>query len=382
MFSGSAMWIQQVSLGWLTYEITGSAATLGIVNGLRSFPLLLLGPFGGVAADRIEPKKLMLSTQTFLVVVSASFATIVLTGNAQVWNLVVFALLIGVSWSFNMPARQAVVPNLVPKNDLMNAIALNAAGFNISRVLGPSLAGLLIIWPGIAGNFYLQSLGYIGVVAMVWAMRIPPIPRASNTDSMLRNFLEGANLVWRHPTLRSQMAIALIPVLLAMPYVSLLPIFAKDVMKLGPDGFGLLSSAPGVGALIGTLTIASLGNVKQKGLLLFGALAGLGIFLILFTQTSNQWLGMLLLVFIGGFQMTYMATNQTLLQMASPAEYRGRVMGIYMLDQGLLPFGTMFAGLIADKWDAPTAVLLMGISVLLLSIMAFVLVPSIRRINI
>lgn len=380
LFSSSGQWIQQVSIGWLTYHVTGSPFLLGTVNGFRSLPLLILGPFGGVAADRMDRRRLMLSTQLFLMTVTAVFATVVGTGRAHVWNIILFSLLTGVAWAFNMPVRNSIVPLLVPRSDLMNAVALNSAGFNITRVVGPSVAGLLIAAVGIAGNFYLQSIAYMGVAAMVWQMQFPPSAPAARDVSVTRNLMEGARYVWRHPTLRAQMSLALVPVVVAMPYVSLMPVFAKDVLHLGPGGFGVLMSAAGVGAVAGTLTIATLGNVQRKGLLLFVALLGLGVSLVLFSQSRSFPLSIALLVLVGGFQMTYMTTNQTLLQVTTPDEFRGRVMGIYMLNQGLLPLGSLFAGAAADIWSAPLAVALMGGGVLALSALAFLCMPSMRRV--
>lgn len=380
LFSSSGQWIQQVSLGWLTYQVTGSPFLLGAVNGLRSLPLLLLGPFGGVAADRLDRKRLMLSTQLFLMTVTAVFATIIFTGHAHVWNIVIFTLLTGVAWAFNMPVRQSIVPHLVPRDDLTNAIALNSAGFNITRIVGPSLAGLMIAGVGVAGNFYLQALAYVGVAAMVWQIHVPPIPSASREVSVLRNLAEGARYIWHHPTLRTQMGLALIPVVVALPYVSLMPVFAKDVLHVDAGGFGVMMAAPGIGALIGTLTIATLSDVRRKGMLLFGSLVALGAALILFAQSQSFLLSLALLVLVGGFQMTYMTMNQTLLQVTTPDEFRGRVMGIYMLNQGLLPLGSLFAGTLADVWSASLAVTVMGGSVLLLSGLAFLLMPAMRRV--
>jgi predicted MFS family arabinose efflux permease len=287
-------------------------------------------------------------------------------------------LLTGVAWAFNMPVRQSVVPNLVPRSALMNALALNSAGFNVTRIVGPSLAGLLIAAIGIAGNFYLQAMAYVGVTMMVWQMNIPPMESTARDVSVRRNLAEGARYVWRHPTLRAQMTLALVPVVIALPYISLMPVFAKDVLGLGPGGFGLLMAAPGVGAVIGTLTIASAGDIKRKGLLLFGSLIALGISLVLFSQSRSFPLSMALLVFVGMFQMCYMTTNQTLLQITAPDELRGRVMGIYMLNQGLLPAGSLFAGVLADLWGAPLAVTVMGSVVLLLAGIAFIRLPTMR----
>jgi MFS transporter, DHA1 family, staphyloferrin A biosynthesis exporter len=378
LFSSSGQWIQQVSLGWLTYALTGSPFLLGAVNGLRSVPLLILGPFGGVAADRLERRRLMLATQLFLMAITAIFATIVFTGHAHIWNIALFTLLTGVAWAFNMPVRQSVVPNLVPREALMNAMALNSAGFNVTRIVGPSLAGLIIATIGIAGNFSLQAFAYLGVAAMVWQMRVPAHAHTAPTVSIRANLAEGARYVWHHPTLRAQMTLALVPVVIALPYISLMPIFAKDVLHLGPAGFGLLMAAPGLGAVVGTLTIATLGNIERKGALLFGALVALGITLVLLAQSRSLPLTLVLLVLLGGFQMTYMTTNQTLLQLATPDAFRGRVMGIYMLNQGLLPLGSLVAGTLADVWSAPLAVTAMGGTVLVLAAVAFVRMPAMR----
>jgi MFS family permease len=373
------MWIQQVSLGWLTYQVTGSAFMLGAVNGFRSLPLLLLGPFGGVAADRLDRKKLLFVTQIFLMTVTAIFATVVWTGHAAVWNIILFSLLTGVAWAFNMPVRQSIIPSLVPREDLQNAIALGSVGFNITRIVGPSVAGLLIAGVGIAGNFYLQALAYVGVSAMVWQLTVKPAPRRTRDVSVLSNLADGARYVWGNRVLRMQMSVALIPVLLALPYISLMPVFAEDVLHVGATGFGIMMAAPGVGAVLGTMTIASVSEIRHKGFIIFGALIGLGASLVLFSMSHWFAVSLVLLLFTGGFQMVYMSANQTLIQTTTPDEYRGRVMGIYMLNQGLLPFGSLVAGAIADVWSAPLAVLLMGGSVVVLSVIGLIAMPSVRR---
>jgi MFS transporter, DHA1 family, staphyloferrin A biosynthesis exporter len=378
LFSSSGMWIQQISIGWLTYELTGSPFLLGAVNGFRSVPLLLLGPFGGVAADRLNPKRLMLSTQAFLMVLTATFATVVLTGHAEIWNIILFTLLTGVAWAFNMPVRQSIIPKLVPRRELTNAIALNSAGLNLTRILGPSLAGVLIATVSVAGNFYLQSAAYLGVAAMVLMVNIPPMVRASSKVSVWKNLAEGAEYIWRHPTLRSQMALALIPTVVAMPYISLLPVFAKDILGVGPEGFGIMSSAPGVGALLSTLAIASM-EIKRKGLVLFAGLAGLAVSIMLFSQSRNFIVSLVFLTTAGCCQMAYMALNQTLIQMTASDEFKGRVMGIFMLNQGLMPLGSLLAGAMASLWGAPESVLLMGSFVLVLTAGAFILSASMRR---
>ena len=379
LFSSSGQWIQQTSLGWLTYQVTNSEFMLGAVNGLRSLPLLVLGPFGGVAADRMDRKKLMFLTQMFLMAVTAAFATVVFLGHAHLWNIILFTLLTGVAWAFNMPVRQSIVPNIVPRADLQNAIALNSVGFNLTRILGPSVAGLLIAAVGIAGNFYLQAAMYIGVAAMVWQMTVPNVRRPTNDVSVTRNLIDGARYVWHNRPLRLQMTVALLPVVLALPYTSLMPVFAQDVLHVNEVGFGILMAAPGVGAVIGTLTVASARDVKRRGLLIFFCLIGLGVSLVLFAESHVFALSLVLLVFAGAFQMVYLSTNQTLLQLKTPDEYRGRVMGIYMLNQGLLPLGSLFAGTLAEFRGAPFAVAWMGGAVALLSVVALFTIKSVRE---
>jgi predicted MFS family arabinose efflux permease len=261
----------------------------------------------------------------------------------------------------------------------MNAMALNSAGFNVTRIVGPSVAGLLIAKVGAGENFYMQAVAYGGVALMVAQLNIPTMKR-SNDVSVVDNLREGASYVWRHATLRTQMTLALVPVVIALPYTALMPIFAREVLHRGPGGFGLLMSAPGIGAVLGTLTIASLSGVQRKGRLLLGAVFALGLSLIAFSFSRHFIVSLLLLIVIGACQMVYMTTNQTLLQLTAPDELRGRVMGIYMLNQGLLPLGSLFAGSIAGVVGAPAAVLVMGVIVSSLALLFAWRAPSLRTV--
>jgi MFS transporter, DHA1 family, staphyloferrin A biosynthesis exporter len=270
------------------------------------------------------------------------------------------------------------VPHLVPPRDLMNAMALQSAGFNLTRIVGPTLAGLLIALLGAGENFYLQAAMYLGVAIMVWQLHLPPIPGAPS-QSVRENLKEGAAFVWHHPTLRTQMTLALVPVVIGLPYSALMPIFAQDVLQQGAAGFGLLMAAPGLGAVVGTLTIASLDQVKRKGRVLLGAVFGLGGALVLFSLSRSFVLSLLLLVLVGAMQLTYTTTNQTLLQLTIPDELRGRVMGIYMLNQGLLPLGSLLAGALADVAGAPAAVFTMGALLMLLAVAFGTRAPALRE---
>jgi MFS family permease len=366
LFTSAGQWTQQITVPWLAYQLTGSPVLLGVVNGFRSLPLLLLGPLGGVAADRVDRKALLLWTQVFLLATTALMAVIIFAGQLAVWHLVLFTVLTGVAWAFNNPVRQSIVPNLVPQKDLMNALALNSMGFNFTRIIGPSLAGLMLVQLGAGENFVFQALAYLGVALMVLLMVVPPARRA-NRVSVGENLAEGARYVWRVSILRTLLLLALVPVVIGMPYMTLLPIFAEEVLGKGAGGFALMSSAVGLGAVVGTLTIATL-NVRRRGLVLLGAIFGLGAALVAFSLSRSFELSLLLMVVVGAFQMTFFTTNQTLLQLTVPDDMRGRVMGIYMLDQGMLPAGSLLAGVLADVTSAPTAVLLMGSAVCILAL--------------
>lgn len=381
LFSSSGQWIQQAALGWLTYDLTGSAALLGAVNGARSLPLLFLGPVGGVAADRFDKKRLMLTTQAFMVVISLVFATLIVTGLVEVWHIFVFTLLSGVGWAFNMPVRQSIVPNLVPREDMMNAMALNSAAFNVTRIGGPAIAGLMIAKIGPGENFFIQAAMYIGVSITVMQLSLPQFKTVTNR-SIRGGVTEGAKYVWHHPTLRTQMTLALVPVVIALPYVSLLPVVARDNLDKGPGGFGMMMSAPGIGAVASTLLLATMKDIQRKGLLLLGAVFAFGIALIAFAASvsifENYVLALALLVVVGACQMVFMTTNQTVLQLTTPDEYRGRVMGLFMLNQGLLPLGSLFGGVIAEFTNAQTALFVMGGSVMLLAVAFALFAKSVR----
>ncbi len=379
LFASAGQWIQQVSLGWLTYEVTGSPFLLGVVNGVRSVPLAMFAPVAGVAADRMDRKQLMLATQVVMLVGTGIFATVIAAGQAALWNILLFAFVSGMGWAFNMPVRQSVVPSLVPKDGLMNAVALTSAGFNITGIIGPSIAGVLIVVIGTAGNFYVQCVAYAAVSLLIWFMRVPELERNGLQTSVLSQLREGISYVLSQPTHRMLVALALIPSVLVMSYIGLLPVFAEDVLHVGPQGFGLMVSAPGLGALTGTLSLASMGNIRYKGRVLIGALLGMSITLILLGLSQSFLLSLIVLVFAGAAQMSYMTTNTTLLQAATPPEFRGRVMGIYMITMGLQPFGSFLAGAMADIWSAPIAVVVLGTAALAFSLYVLLRVPLLRN---
>lgn len=232
---------------------------------------------------------------------------------------------------------------------------------------------------GAGGNFFVQSVAYVGVLAMIFAMRVPPTPPQARESSAASNFKDGLAYVRAHPLVLALIATALIPNIFAMPYITLMPVFQKDVFQAGPETLGILMSAPGIGAVLTTLVLASTATkIRRKGLLLLGALAALGTFLILFAASPSLPLALFALAGIGGCQMLFMATTNTMLQMIIPDAMRGRVMSIYFLDHGLAPLGALFAGISAHFLGAPATVLLMGAAVIVLTAFVVWRLPQMR----
>ncbi|MCS7206411.1 MAG: MFS transporter [Dehalococcoidia bacterium] len=378
--AGAALWIQQVTLGWLVYTLTGSAIQLGLINGMRTLPVWFMAPLAGVLADRWNRRPLLIGVEAILAVGAFLFALDVARGWVQVWHVYTFAFLMGCGTSFYQTLRQAAVPSTVPRVDLMNAIALSSAAFNFTRILGPAVGGALIALVGMAGNFFIQAGCYVWSAVSMASIRTPLPPGGEGrTQPIHRSFLEGVRYVQRDKQLLSLIVIGLLPFLLAMPVNSLMPIFAKDVLGMGPEGLGLLLSSLGGGALLGSLMLATMGNVRRKGLVAFLGLAMMGAGLVLFGFSRWLPLSIALLITVGAGQMTFMASNNTLIQMVVSDHYRGRVMSIYSLDQGLVPLGSLLAGVLATYITAPWAVVSMGGCLLLLGLAAAVALPSVRR---
>lgn len=378
----AGQWIQQVTLGWLVYELTGSSMLLGLLNGLRALPFLVTGPMAGVAADRMDRKKLLLRTQWVLIVTAVIMGVVVASPLLHVWHIFVFTLITGIAWTFSEPVRQSMIPSVVPKADLANAIALNSGGFNLMKIIGPALGGALIAVFGAAGNFFVQAVAYAAVLVLIYWMQVPPTPAEARRSSALSNLREGFAYVWSTPAVLALMTLAYVPRIFAVPYQTLMPVFQKDVLGVGPEGLGLLMAAPGLGAVLAVLILASSGSrLKRQGLFLVGSIIVLGLFLLLFSQITSFPLALISLVAVGIFQMLFLASTATLLQLIVPDQLRGRVMSLYMLDRGFMPAGALFAGVAAHFIGAPLTVATMGAIVIILALMVAWWVPAIRTLE-
>ncbi len=381
-FISGGLWIQQVTLGWAIYEMTRSSILLGALNGLRFVPFLIFSPLAGVAADRSDRRRLMITTQWFVLATALGMGVVVSLEWLEVWHLFVFTLVTGVVWSFSEPVRQALIPDVVPRAELMNAVALNSAAFNFTKIIGPSVGGVLIAVFGLAGNFYIQSATYLFVLWMIYRMRVPGQVRDAAGSSILSNLREGIRYVWSDPVTFAVMTTAMVPRLFAMPYQALLPIFQKDVLQVGPDGLGLMMAAPGLGAMLAMLSVAHFASrVSRPGLLMIAGLVLQGAFLILFALMRTLPLALVMLVVVGGFQVLFMSVSNMVLHMTVPDPLRGRVMSIYMLDRGITPAGALLAGISAHFIGAPHTTVAMGALVLALAAVVTAFMPSLRKVR-
>jgi MFS family permease len=375
----AGQWVQQVTLGWLLYDLTGNSILLGALNGLRAAPFLVTGPMAGVAADRMDRRKLLLYTQWALIITAVAMGALVASPYLRVWHIFLFTLITGIAWTITEPVRMSMIPNVVPKEDLANAVALNSGGFNLMKVIGPALGGGLIAWFGAADNFFVQAIAYSGVLAMIYLMHVPSHHAEAKRDTALANLKEGFAYVWSTPAVLALLTLAYVPRVFAVPYQTLMPVFQKDVLKIGPEGLGLLMAAPGIGAVIAVLMLASLGHrVKRQGLLLVASIVVLGGFLIFFSQITWFPLALVTLVIVGAFQMFFLASTATMLQLVVPDELRGRVLSLYMLDRGFMPLGALFAGTTAHFIGAPLTVATMGAIVIALTLFVAWRIPAIR----
>jgi MFS family permease len=382
MMSGG-QWIQQVTLGWLLYDLTGNSMLLGALNGLRALPFLITGPMAGVAADRMNRRKLLLNTQWVLILTALVFGSVVASPYLHVWHIFLFTLITGVAWTITEPVRMSMIPSVVPKENLANAIALNSGGFNLMKVMGPALGGALIAVFGAAENFFIQAFAYTGVLVMIYLMYIPPHRADARRSSAMANLKEGFSYVWSTPAVLALMALAYVPRIFAVPYQTLMPVFQKDVLLVGPEGLGMLMAAPGLGAVIAVLAMASLGDrLKRSGTLLVTSIVTLGFCLIIFSQLKSLPLALMVLVIAGVFQMFFLASTATMIQLLVPDELRGRVMSLYMLDRGFMPAGALFAGTAAHFIGAPMTVTMMGTIVIVLTLIVAWRIPAIRGLEI
>ena len=372
-------WMQNVAQSWLVYRLTGSSLLLGAVSFSNQIPVFLLAPLGGIVADRYKRQRVVIATQTASMLLAFILAGLTLTGVVQIWHIFVLSAGLGIVNAFDIPARQAFIVEMVAKEDMINAIALNSSMFNGARVVGPAIAGLLVASIGEGWCFFANAVSYIAVIIGLILMRVPDRPPVAREESMLENVLEGFRWVKQTAPIRALLLLLGLVSFVGMPYAVLMPIFADKILHGGARGLGILMACSGVGALIGALSLAFKEGVKGLGTWVLFSSAGFGVSLILFALSRWFWVSALLLLPVGYTIMVQMASSNTLIQSMVPDRLRGRVMSVYsMMFMGMAPLGALGAGVVAEHLGAPTGVAVGGVLCIIGSIIFGYHLPKLR----
>lgn len=382
LVSLTGTWMQSTAQQWLVYRLTGSALALGTVTFLAALPSMLFSLFAGVLIDRVDKRRLLIYTQTGMMILALTLAGLTATGWVQYGQVLVLALLLGLINMVDMPTRQAFTVEMVGKEDLINAIALNSSMFNLARLAGPAVAGLLVARLGEAPAFSLNGLSFLAVLAGLLRMQMPPFqPRAGKLRPM-QDFKEGLTYITHNRTLLVLVGLAAVPSIFGFPYTTLIPVMAGEVLGLKADGFGALVSAIGLGALMGAVSLAWMGSHRHKGRLLMTATFVFAGAVAAFALSRNVNFSMVALALAGWGMVSHLATTNTLVQLLVPDALRGRVMSAYLWAVvGLAPLGSLILGSLAEAWDAPRAILLGAVVCALSAALAWVALPQVRQLE-
>lgn len=365
-FATAGQWIQQATLGWVVYDVTGSASVLGAVLGIRAIPMLLLAPVSGIIADRYDRRYALAVSQLLIIVASVVLAALLAMDAVRVWHLFAFSVVSGVSAVFDRTLRSTLVFHSVPRTEAGNAVALNSIAFSVSRAVGPSVAGFLIGAVGAAWNFGMQALLYAGVVVAALSVRAPPpAPRDAVRGSAWADLKEGVRFTIGHPVARMMVILGLVPPLLLIPsFSALMPIFAADVFRSGPEGLGLLLSAVGVGGVLGGVVAAWISRYDQSGLIQMLALAVFAFSLIAFAMSSSIAVAVVFLAIAGIAEMVHHTVHVTTLQMCAPEHMRGRIASLLPIFPAFISVGALVAGVLADFLGPELVVILLAVTAL------------------
>jgi MFS family permease len=338
-------WMQNTAQGWLVYQLTHSKVLLGVVAAAGSAPVMLFSIWGGSVADRHPKRQVLLWTQTAMMLLAFVFAGLVWSERIRPWQILILAALGGLAMAFDMPVRQAFMVEMTSRQDLINAISLNSSIVNGARVVGPSVAGLMMSRVGLAACFFLNALSFVAVIAGLRLMRLPEFVRPTHIGSAWAHAVDGFRYVWQHRRMKRLLILFAIVGVFGWSYSVLMPAFATDVLGVQSEGYGVLLSANGIGALLGALTLATVGTETNRRLLVFGGLAVFSTMLLLLALVTNYYLALVFLAFGGWGMLLFFSTVNTLLQTSTSDEMRGRVMGVWALVfGGTTPLGGLEAG--------------------------------------
>ncbi len=369
-----------VAQSWLVFELTHSAFLLGLVGFLGSIPIFLFSLFGGVVADRVNKRNILIITQAIFMILALALAVLTQFKVVTPKHIMFIALLNGTVMAFDAPSRQALIVELVGKKHLLNAIALNSVSFNSSRIIGPALAGIMVAGIGMAGCFYVNAISFLAVLSALLVIKLDYTARTNSNSSKFKDLKDGLALIKNNRLIMSLIIMVGISSLFGASYAILMPIFADNVLHVGVKGLGVLMSAAGLGALIAALVLARLGDFKYKGKLLVASSIVFSFSLMLFALSKIYIFSLLILVLIGGSSVLAMALINTLLQTGVSDAFRGRVMSAFMFTfAGFMPFGSLIAGVLSQSIGVRATVMLSGAICAASFIAMNILLPDIRK---
>lgn len=346
-----------VPQGWLLFDLTSSPFYLGLFSSLRVVMLLSFFILGGIMSDRIDRRKVMFFIQIVSALTALGLAVLVSTDTIRVWHIFALGAITSTSWAFEQPVRQALPPQLVPRDDLVNALALNAVTWNGAGLLGPSLVGLTVPYIGIDGCCYINVVSYLAVIGALLRMRVPATNNSATRSGVIQSLRDGFGYVRREKIIMTFLTVSALFNIFGRSYITLLPVIAKEVLRIGASGFGFISAGPGLGTIIGSLTLASLGRVKAQRGILITILLAFSVSLIAFSVSGDVWLAFGFLVVVGALSTVFETLLNTSIQLRVVESFRGRVSGFYGLTGGgLREFGGMQAGFVAEWTGAPFAI--------------------------
>lgn len=360
IFSNTGDFIQAMAQSWLVWTMTGSPFLLGLIGFSQALPRLLLGAIGGAIVDRLDRRQLLLVTQNLAMVQAFVFWALVYFGLITFWHIFFLVLFLGTVNTLNQTARQSLINSLVPREELMNAIALNSSVVNLSKVIGPSLGGVLIAIIGVDGCLLVNAVSFLAIILSLLMMDLPPWQREKGEGNFWREVGEGYNYIKTNRRVFSVLFLAYIVALIGSPYSRFLPVFASDILHAGPLGFGFLLAAPGLGAVMSGLYLASTGNIRHRGNFIFISVFAFSLFLILFSFSRSMLFSLPCLVMVGASHIAFRAMANNTIQMETPPHLLGRILSLFLMDKGLWSFGALFIGSFASLLGTPSAIALSG----------------------
>jgi MFS family permease len=359
-FSYISRWMQMTLLMWLVLELTESPFFVALVGFFGMAPLLLFGAFGGVLADRFNKRKLLLITQAVNLAASVGMIALLMSGRTEYWHAYVAVFITGLGWAFDMPSRRSILSDLIGRSGLTNAMALDSVGMHSSRMLGPTIAGSLIAVVGVTGGFVAVSACMVIAIAFMAVVNMPARKKPNTISAnIFKNLTEGFAYVRSNPVIWATIIITVLMNLLLFPYMQMVPVIAVETLHVGPSLTGLLMGADGLGAIVGSMTIASIGNMKYHGrVYLYGSLVGL-IMCFTFALTQNYAAALIVLILLGLGTAGFGTMQATIVVLSAKEEMRGRALGVISLAIGAGPIGALIIGAIADVASPETAIMIM-----------------------